>query len=211
MRVFVCMRVREGLRGGVPLPAPIRRRRRHGHAVAFLFAPPPFHAWTHACTRRPAPGISDLVDPLCRMGVKLHISVSAAGERFLAQQRRRNYTTPTSYLELIRLYVGMLSQQRDVVTGKAKRYKTGLQKLYETNQVRVAGVGVRGPARDVPAPRLPPPAVVAAACVLRCFRAQLCVCPPPAVAVAACVLGYVLYFASVRVCLRGCFLESLRW
>ena len=56
-----------------------------------------------------AAGISELVDPLCRMGVKLHVSVSAASDRFLAQQRRRNYTTPTSYLELIRLCVGSLS------------------------------------------------------------------------------------------------------
>ncbi len=82
-------------------------------------------------------GISELVDPLCKMAVKLHISVSAASDRFLAQQRRRNYTTPTSYLELIRLYVGMLGQQRDIVTTRARRYKTGLQKLYETNQVCV--------------------------------------------------------------------------
>jgi dynein heavy chain len=35
-------------------------------------------------------GIAELVDPLCRMAVKLHVSVSAASDRFLAQQRRRN-------------------------------------------------------------------------------------------------------------------------
>ena len=67
--------------------------------------------------------------------MKLHVSVSNASARFLAEQRRRNYTTPTSYLELIRLYLAMLTQQREAVTERARRYKTGLQKLYETNQI----------------------------------------------------------------------------
>ncbi len=72
---------------------------------------------------------------LCNMAMKLHVSVANASARFLAEQRRNNYTTPTSYLELIRLYLSMLTQQRDIVTEKSRRYKTGLQKLYETNQV----------------------------------------------------------------------------
>lgn len=51
------------------------------------------------------PGISEIVSPLCNMAMKLHVSVANASARFLAEQRRRNYTTPTSYLELIRCVV----------------------------------------------------------------------------------------------------------
>lgn len=38
---------------------------------------------------------------------------------------------------LPRLYLAMLTQQRYTVTEKSRRYKSGLQKLYETNQVRL--------------------------------------------------------------------------
>ena len=80
-------------------------------------------------------GIRDVVDPLCRMCVKLHTGVERMSEKFLASHRRHNYTTPTSYLELIRLFTGMLTKQRDAVTSKASRYKGGLQKLQDTNKV----------------------------------------------------------------------------
>lgn len=76
-----------------------------------------------------------LVDPLCNMCVRLHQSVEAASRRFLQEQRRHNYTTPTSYLELLRLYTGMLSTQRDLVTKKVERYKGGLTKLASTNEM----------------------------------------------------------------------------
>ena len=83
----------------------------------------------------PELGIQDIVDPLCNMCVSMHRSVKEYSERFLAEHRRHVYTTPTSYLELIRLYTGMLGEQRDVVTRKVRRYEGGLQKLVDTNQM----------------------------------------------------------------------------
>ena len=46
------------------------------------------------------------------MCVEIHTSVSSMADRFYAELRRRYYTTPTSYLELINLYLSMLDDKR---------------------------------------------------------------------------------------------------
>lgn len=53
------------------------------------------------------------------MCVEIHTSVSSMADRFYAELRRRYYTTPTSYLELINLYLSMLDDKRryDIFTG----------------------------------------------------------------------------------------------
>ena len=81
--------------------------------------------------------LGPLVEPLCKMCVRIHQSVEKASARFLAEQRRYNYTTPTSYLELLRLYTGMLNAQRDMVNGKISRYRGGLTKIAEANAMVV--------------------------------------------------------------------------
>jgi dynein heavy chain len=35
---------------------------------------------------------------------EVHLSIAEANERFLLEERRHNYTTPTSFLELIKFY-----------------------------------------------------------------------------------------------------------
>jgi len=77
--------------------------------------------------------LGGLVDPLCSLCVRIHQSVEEASKRYLAEQRRYNYTTPTSYLELLRLYTGMLQSQRDTVSRKVNRYRGGLTRLASTN------------------------------------------------------------------------------
>ena len=49
------------------------------------------------------------------MCVVIHTSVSDMSEVFYAELRRRYYTTPTSYLELINLYLSMLQTKRKSV------------------------------------------------------------------------------------------------
>ena len=44
-------------------------------------------------------------DALAAQCVVIHVSVSTASERFYAELRRRYYTTPKSYLDLINLYL----------------------------------------------------------------------------------------------------------
>jgi dynein heavy chain len=60
-------------------------------------------------------GIAEHLDVLCQASVEIHTSVSIASEECYAELRRRNYTTPTSYLDLVKTYKEMLSYQRGIV------------------------------------------------------------------------------------------------
>jgi dynein heavy chain len=44
--------------------------------------------------------------------MEIHTSVSNMAERFYNELKRRYYTTPTSYLELINLYISMLVEKK---------------------------------------------------------------------------------------------------
>ncbi|KAH9121803.1 hypothetical protein LEN26_010526 [Aphanomyces euteiches] len=80
-------------------------------------------------------GIEKHVDTLCNMAVTIHRSVEAATAKYFKELKRQTYTTPTSYLELIRLYVDMLRTQRGLVKAKEARYRGGLKKLAETEEI----------------------------------------------------------------------------
>ncbi|XP_061882783.1 dynein axonemal heavy chain 6 [Entelurus aequoreus] len=67
--------------------------------------------------------------------VETHVSVSTMAERFYLELRRRYYTTPTSYLELINLYLSMLDDKRNLLILARDRVKSGLTKLLETNDL----------------------------------------------------------------------------
>uniref|UniRef100_A0A286XH43 Dynein axonemal heavy chain 6 n=1 Tax=Cavia porcellus TaxID=10141 RepID=A0A286XH43_CAVPO len=79
------------------------------------------------------PGNEELKDKLSLMCVNVHLSVSQMAERYYAELRRRYYTTPTSYLELINLYLSMLTEKRKQLVSARDRVKNGLTKLLETN------------------------------------------------------------------------------
>jgi dynein heavy chain len=80
-------------------------------------------------------GIQEYLDALCQMSVSIHNSVSHASDRYFAELRRKNYTTPTSYLDLIKTYIEMLKVQRSIVPVKIQRYQGGLKRLAETNKM----------------------------------------------------------------------------
>lgn len=65
--------------------------------------------------------------------MKIHESVIDASEEFFSELRRRNYTTPTSYLDLVKTYKEMLTYQRGIVPIKIAVYQGGLTRLQETN------------------------------------------------------------------------------
>lgn len=46
------------------------------------------------------------------MCVVIHTSVTKCSDRFYAELRRRYYTTPKSYLDLINLYLQLLGEKR---------------------------------------------------------------------------------------------------
>lgn len=51
-------------------------------------------------------------ESIAEMCMEIHTSVSAMSEVFYTELRRRYYTTPTSYLELINLYLSMLQTKK---------------------------------------------------------------------------------------------------
>eukprot|EP00960_Hanusia_phi_P043076 755854-Hanusia_phi.AAC.6 len=76
--------------------------------------------------------------------------VNEASEEYLAQEKRYNYTTPKSFLELIYLYKNMLAKKRSDLEASILRLSNGLDKLEHTasdvailvDQVKVKSVEV---------------------------------------------------------------------
>ncbi|KAJ3068328.1 Dynein heavy chain 6, axonemal [Podochytrium sp. JEL0797] len=78
-------------------------------------------------------GSDEMREKISNMCVEIHASVGVMAQRFYAELRRRYYTTPTSYLELINLYTAMLHEKRKELGSGRDRLRNGLQKLLETN------------------------------------------------------------------------------
>uniref|UniRef100_A0A8C8RP36 Dynein axonemal heavy chain 6 n=1 Tax=Pelusios castaneus TaxID=367368 RepID=A0A8C8RP36_9SAUR len=78
-------------------------------------------------------GRDELKEKVSVMCVDIHLSVTEMADRYYAELRRRYYTTPTSYLELINLYLSMLGEKRKQLVSARDRVKNGLSKLLETN------------------------------------------------------------------------------
>jgi dynein heavy chain len=74
------------------------------------------------------------VEKLSNLSVAIHNSVISYSEKFYSELRRKNYVTPTSYLELLKLYIDMMKYQQSVLPTKIKKYTVGLQTLKETNE-----------------------------------------------------------------------------
>jgi len=82
-----------------------------------------------------------------QMLVAAHQSVEAASNSMWMRLKRRNYVTPTNYLEAVRNYKALLAERRADIAGKANKLKGGLTKLDETS-VQVGASGVRMPSLD---------------------------------------------------------------
>ena len=73
--------------------------------------------------------IVEYKDALCRMAVEIHKSAGKEGELFYEELRRKTYTTPKSYLDLIKCYLEMMEEQSRIVPEKIARYSQGLRLL----------------------------------------------------------------------------------
>jgi dynein heavy chain len=54
--------------------------------------------------------IGSVIDVLSKSSMYIHETVKEASEKFYNELRRRNYTTPTSYLDLIKTYIELLGK-----------------------------------------------------------------------------------------------------
>jgi len=64
--------------------------------------------------------------------VDMQVRVVSLSKKYLAEMQRHYYVTPTSYLELINTFKGLLNKQRTDVFERKARYDNGLSKLKET-------------------------------------------------------------------------------
>ena len=69
------------------------------------------------------------------MCVSIHQSVVETGARYWREVRRRFYATPSSYMELIRLYARMLRDNRRNFLANRQRLQVGLSTLSDTNSM----------------------------------------------------------------------------
>ncbi len=72
---------------------------------------------------------------LSQLSCTIHSTSSDYAEVFYEALRRRTYTTPTSYLELIRLFCDLLGEKSTELNTKLERYKVGVKKLNETQVI----------------------------------------------------------------------------
>ncbi|XP_050361252.1 dynein axonemal heavy chain 6 [Nymphalis io] len=77
----------------------------------------------------------NIVDKISMLAVSMHQDVDVMTERLYEEMRRHFYTTPSSYLDLLKLYLTLLDKkQQEIIRGR-DRISCGLQKLYETYEV----------------------------------------------------------------------------
>ena len=77
---------------------------------------------------------------LVDMCTQVHMSVGVVADDFWDVMRRKVYTTPKSYLDLIGLCLEMLAQRREAVNADRDRMSIGVQKLYLEMLVRGYGL-----------------------------------------------------------------------
>ena len=78
---------------------------------------------------------ADQKENLANHMAHVHASVTVASDAYYDAERRRNYVTPKSFLELIALYKQMLDKKLGEVTNLKERLVTGLDKLNATAEM----------------------------------------------------------------------------
>lgn len=76
----------------------------------------------------------EIREELAKMCMLIHTSVEEASDKFYSELRRRVYTTPKSYLDLISLYINTLDKKRKEFNANKNRLSQGLRKLTDTNK-----------------------------------------------------------------------------
>ena len=71
---------------------------------------------------------------LAKIAVTMHNDVIDFADQFFDELKRKYYITPTSYLELLKTYLKMFSENKSLIPFSIKRYTVGLEKLKDTNE-----------------------------------------------------------------------------
>ena len=78
-------------------------------------------------------GGAQFVESVSKVCMTIHATVEIESLKFLKIKGRYNYTTPTSYLELLALLTDTVAEQRDKQQAAVGRYEQGVQLLDETS------------------------------------------------------------------------------
>ena len=81
----------------------------------------------------------ELRDAIARNMSTTHLSIADANKEFLEVERMHNYTTPTSFLELINFYKSLLGKKVGAITDQIERLEFGLGIMRQTTE-KVAGL-----------------------------------------------------------------------
>lgn len=80
-------------------------------------------------------GSDEVKSAVSEVCMDIHMSVSHAADDFYSELRRKYYTTPKSFLDLIHLYCSLLAERRMEMGESKERLLVGLQKLNQTNSI----------------------------------------------------------------------------
>ncbi|KAJ2954382.1 hypothetical protein O0L34_g2646 [Tuta absoluta] len=80
-------------------------------------------------------GKPDIIEKLSTICVSMHGDVDKMTDRLYEEMRRYFYTTPSSYLDLLKLYLDLLDKKQQEIIRARDRISCGLRKLYETYDV----------------------------------------------------------------------------
>ncbi|KAI5106110.1 dynein heavy chain 11, axonemal, partial [Silurus meridionalis] len=123
-----------------PVGNTLRMRVRHFPALLSCTTMDWFQEWPQEALQsvslqfiKELPGIEPAIqEPISLFMAHAHASVKQANERFRQKERRHNYSTPKSFLELLRLF-GVLLEKRDMqLQQRLSRLNSGLLKLKTT-------------------------------------------------------------------------------
>ncbi|XP_076454452.1 dynein beta chain, ciliary-like [Babylonia areolata] len=123
-----------------PVGSTLRVRSRKFPAVTNCTSIDWFHEWPEEALISVSArfiGENELLSPDMRTSISrfmafVHTSVNEVSQKYLANERRYNYTTPKSFLEQITLYQNLLRRKNDELQAKITRLENGLEKLRST-------------------------------------------------------------------------------
>uniref|UniRef100_A0A3Q2SZQ2 Dynein axonemal heavy chain 9 n=1 Tax=Fundulus heteroclitus TaxID=8078 RepID=A0A3Q2SZQ2_FUNHE len=139
---FFIDRVRRQLKVALcfsPVGSKLRVRSRKFPAVVNCTAIDWFHEWPQEALESVSLKFLqdvenvEVKESVSRFMAYVHTSVNQTSKKYLANERRYNYTTPKSFLEQIKLYRSLLGQRSKELTAKMERLENGLQKLSSTS------------------------------------------------------------------------------
>ncbi|KAH8062602.1 dynein light chain binding protein [Aureococcus anophagefferens] len=79
-------------------------------------------------------GTPEVSDNIAHHVAEVHSSVGTVSQMYFESEKRYNYVTPTSFLELINFYKSLLATRREEMTAMITRLDTGLTTLKTTNE-----------------------------------------------------------------------------